>query len=191
MYCGWINKFFCTYIYVMGLNNRNSFLVQLLHMRTNVAFPDIIEILDLLPECMAETFMDAAPEEGKKVFLGVVSALWKNTIYGPAVYMKPPLDFDNSFVDLKLAGETQFAREMWSRMHPRLRDRVLARHAKGPRPNNHMSKAYKERDRTETEYREKFIALEKERKKRKAKTLEKVEKIKKRIKAKEDQEKNL
>jgi hypothetical protein len=117
----------------MSAAGPQSFLVQLIHVKTKVRIRDIMDVLALLPECMAEAFMEAGAAEKERVSFGFASLAWRNTGWGPSVKLYTSQPLLESLVDLKYAQEYPLAKQMWELMHPKSKERVLERVGKGSR----------------------------------------------------------
>lgn len=163
--------------------SKNTFLVQLLAAKTKMKMQDILDILDLLPECMAEAFLQADPEVNEKVFLGVGTLYWKKaTKWGPSFIILPTKVFYRTLTRLRMEKEYPLAEKLWNLMHPLSRERALEAIEKrgddfGNEPNR-ATKAFKVADRQKIQ-----AAKDKEIKKRnKAKQKIIIQKIKDRMK---------
>lgn len=73
----------------MASIGKNQFLVRLLHAKTKIKIDDIAEILNLLPECLAEAFFESNPGEKQVLNFGALTINWRNTNLGPGFVFKP------------------------------------------------------------------------------------------------------
>jgi hypothetical protein len=88
---------------------------------------DIKDVLDVLPECMAETFFAANPEKNERVPLGMILMYWCESPWGPAIKFKQTVAFREAVVDLKYNNAYPLAKQLWELMPPENRERTIQR----------------------------------------------------------------
>ena len=97
---------------------KETFLVKEIHRKTKIRTEDIAEILNLLPECLAEAFFQANPAEKEGVNFGAVIAHWKNTNLGPGIFFKPSKTFNKHTLVVKYKQNTPLATLLFEKMLP-------------------------------------------------------------------------
>lgn len=109
-----------------------GFLVRLIKAKTKISTEDIQEILHILPECMAEAFIQANPKEKELVDLGPVSGFWRPaTRWGPSVQLKAKKAFGEALTRLRYEKNYPLASQLYEMMHPKTKERVSERGDRG------------------------------------------------------------
>lgn len=100
----------------LGLNN---FLVKLIHEKTKVPKQDIVDILKIMPECMAEAFIEANLPAKQRFYVGGVALSWSTKQFGPAVGATTTKRFKKHLTRLKIEGKSPLALQFLQKMRPR------------------------------------------------------------------------
>ena len=104
---------------------RKSSLVKMIHARTKIKAIDIVDLLRVLPECLAEAFLEASPGENQMIDMGCVSMSWKKgNRWGPYIKMKPTKKFKAHFTKLRYEKKYPLAAKLFDLMHPKTQERV-------------------------------------------------------------------
>lgn len=98
---------------------KNNFLVKLIHEKTKVPKQDIVDILKVMPECMAETFIEANLPVREKLHIGGISLSWSVKQFGPAVGASTSEGFRKHLTRIKLEGKYPLALHFLQKMRPR------------------------------------------------------------------------
>lgn len=105
---------------------RKSPLVKMICARTKIKPVNVIDVLRILPECMAEAFIQANPAEREVIDMTCVSMCWnKGNKWGPHITIKPAKKFKEHFTKLRYEKNYPLAVELFDLMHPKTKERVL------------------------------------------------------------------
>jgi hypothetical protein len=111
----------------MASIGKNQFLVRLLHAKTKIKIDDIAEVLNLLPECLAEAFFEANPGEKQALNFGAFTINWRNTNLGPGFVFKPSKSFIKHTSRIRIEQKHDLAVLLLEKMLPIVKERVLGR----------------------------------------------------------------
>lgn len=107
-------------------------LVRLINAKTKIKPIDISDMLDVLPECMAEAFIMANPAENENIDMGGVSVQWRTgNRWGPFVAVKTSKTFKAHFTKLRFESTYFLAKKLFALMHPKSKERVLEKAGRG------------------------------------------------------------
>lgn len=97
---------------------QNNFLVRLIHEKTKVSKQEIIDILKVMPECMAEAFIQANLPAKRKLYIGGIGISWSTKQFGPAVGATTTKRFKQHLTKLKLEAKYPMAAHFLQKMRP-------------------------------------------------------------------------
>lgn len=126
----------------MGAIGQHNFLVQLLKAKTKVKAQDIVDILKALPECMAEAFLEAAPDEKKPVYFGANKVHWKQTGLGPAIAFSATESFKNRINRDKIEKTYPFSAKLWDLSLPIQQKNMQEKYDKGRYAKDYVPPKY-------------------------------------------------
>lgn len=110
---------------------KDAFIVRLLHLKTKIKTEDIVDLLKALPECMAEAFLEANPDEKKPVYFGANKVHWKQTGLGPAIVFSATKTFTNRINKDKVEKTYPFSAKLWELSLPIQQKHMQEKHEKG------------------------------------------------------------
>ena len=99
---------------------RKSSLVKMICTKTKIKPVNVIDVLRILPECMAEAFIQANPAEREVIDMTCVSMYWnKGNKWGPYITMKPSKKFKVYLTKLRYEKKYPLAEKLFDLMHPK------------------------------------------------------------------------
>lgn len=112
----------------MGPLSKNSDIINQLYLRTKVKKTDIIDLLKVLPECMADTFINSNPDMDALVEFGFISIRWKKGRgWGAIVTATLPDRFKRRITEHKIERKTPLGQKLYESMHPINKERAEKR----------------------------------------------------------------
>lgn len=107
---------------------KESRIVDLIRAKTKLSKEDIYDVLWVLPEVLAELFMELSPKEKASVHLGILNAYWQDSRTGkPGIVFKPTERFKSKLTQLKFEGKTPLAKELYSHLPDNIKQKVIKR----------------------------------------------------------------
>jgi hypothetical protein len=104
----------------MAAIGKNNLLVDLIHQKTKLKKQDIVDIFKVLPECMAETFIQSNLEENQPIDLGGINLRWKlSGPWGANVTACTTKQFKSHLTRLKIERNHPLAERLYNLMHPK------------------------------------------------------------------------
>ena len=107
-------------------------LVKLINAKTKIKPIDISDMLEVLPECMAEAFIMANPAENESVSICGVLARWRaGNRWGPYIALKVSKPFKRHFTKLRYEGTYILAKKLFTMMNPKSIERDMEKAGRG------------------------------------------------------------
>jgi len=121
---------------------KDTFFVRLIAKKTKIKAEDIVDILRVIPECMAEAFLEANPDEKKPVYFGANKAHWKQTGLGPAIVFSATKTFISRINKDKIEKIHPLSAKLWDLSLPIQQKKMQEKYDKGRYSNDYVPPQY-------------------------------------------------